>query len=57
MGLALDEPEKDEESMNINGIDVLISGQILSHVNGTVVDYVKQSGEEGFVLKGRKNGC
>ena len=56
MGMALDEPEEDEQSINVNGIDVLISEPVLPHVNGTVIDYVKQSNEEGFVLKG-KNNC
>ena len=50
MGMALDEPEEDEQPMQINGVDVLIAEFAKPLVDGTTVDYVNQSYGEGFVI-------
>jgi len=50
LGMALDEPEKDEQPMQINGIDVLISGVVKPFAGDTVVDYVSYPDGEGFVI-------
>ena len=50
MGLALDEPEGNEEATKINGIDVLFSGAARELASDTLLDYVKGERGEGFTL-------
>jgi Fe-S cluster assembly iron-binding protein IscA len=50
LGLALDEPGKDEQPMQVNGIDILISSVEKSVVGDAVVDYVSSLNREGFVI-------
>ena len=57
MAMALDEPEKDEESININGIDVLLADYTKPFVDGTTVDYIKEDRGEGFVITGQDCAC
>ncbi len=57
MGMALDEPDDDETPVTVNGIGVLVSEPVQPYVYGTVIDYVKESHGEGFVLHGRKDSC
>ena len=57
IGMALDEPDADEESMVINEIDVLISDRVKDLVDDTTIDYIKQSDGEGFVMIGQNSGC
>ncbi len=55
--MALDEPDKDELPVKVNGIDVLVTEPIQPYVKGTVIDYVKRSDAEGFVLRGGNGNC
>jgi Fe-S cluster assembly iron-binding protein IscA len=48
--MALDEPEKDEQTIEINGIDVLIADVVKPFTEGNTLDYVKYPDGEGFVL-------
>jgi len=50
LGLALDEPNGNEETTHINGIDVLISDEVKPFADGNKIDYVKSPGGEGFVI-------
>ena len=52
MGMALDEPEQGEETVEINGIDVLIADMVKPFTEGNTLDYVKYPDGEGFVLEG-----
>lgn len=54
--MALDEPEEGETSINVNGIDVLVSDPVKELVEDTVIDYVWEHNNEGFVMTG-KEGC
>ena len=56
MGLALDEPEGNEEATKINGIDVLFSGAARELASDTLLDYVKGERGEGFTL-GSNGSC
>ena len=56
MAMALDEPEKDEKSYNINGVDVLIADYAIPFVDDTTVDYVTESRGEGFVISNQDCG-
>jgi Fe-S cluster assembly iron-binding protein IscA len=57
MGLALDEPEKDEKPVRINGIDVLIEDLVRPFVDFATVDYVKDQYQEGFLIKTDGDCC
>ena len=52
MGLALDEPNENEEITQVNGIDVLISDEVKIFTDGNTIDYVNSSDGEGFVITG-----
>lgn len=49
--MALDEPKQDEQPVQINGIDVLLADVEPILIDDTIVDYVKESYSEGFVIK------
>jgi Fe-S cluster assembly iron-binding protein IscA len=57
MGMALDEPEENEQPVEVNGIGVLVADFARPFVDGTVVDYVKQPYGEGFVITGAGGSC
>ena len=57
LGMVLDEPDKNEQPLSINGIDVLIDEYERSFTDGTVIDYVKQANGEGFVINNSCSGC
>jgi Fe-S cluster assembly iron-binding protein IscA len=57
MGMALDEPEENEQPVEVNGVGVLVADFARPFVEGTVVDYVKQPYGEGFVITGAGGAC
>lgn len=57
MGMVLDEPEENEQPVNVNGIEVLIADYAKPFVNGTTIDYVKQRFKKGFVITGSGDTC
>jgi Fe-S cluster assembly iron-binding protein IscA len=52
MGMALDEPQENEQPVKVNEIDVLLAEHARPFAEGTVVDYVKQPYGEGFIIDG-----
>ena len=54
--MALDEPKENEQPVEVNGVSVLVADSARSYVEGTTVDYVKESYGEGFIIKGT-GGC
>lgn len=54
--MALDEPEAGEVAVNVNGIDVLVSEQVQELVENTVIDFIREHDNEGFVMTGQE-GC
>ena len=50
MGLALDEPNENEDTIQVNGIDVLISDEVKPTANVNKLDYIKSPHGEGFVI-------
>ena len=48
--MALDEPSENEDTTQINGIDVLISDSIKDFTNGNTIDYVTLPDGEGFII-------
>ena len=56
MGLALDEPKENENTVNVNGIDVLIAEEVKPTASSNKIDYVKSPEGEGFIIE-PKYGC
>ena len=52
MGLALDEPNADESTTPINGLDVLIEDDVRQLADETTIDYITETYGEGFVIEG-----
>jgi len=50
LGLALDEPNENEETTQVNGIDVLIADAVKAFTDGNTIDYVNLPDGEGFTI-------
>ncbi len=58
MGLALDEPQDDDEQLQVNGILVLARPDDVSWLSDAEVDYHSGAGREGFsVQRGGSASC
>ena len=55
MGLALDEPNENEETTQVNGIDVLIADAVKAFTDGNTIDYVNLPDGEGFIIASAGN--
>jgi Fe-S cluster assembly iron-binding protein IscA len=49
LGLALDEPKKDEIK-TINEIDIMVEDKILNYIGDTKIDYIMNEHGEGFAI-------
>ena len=58
MGMALDEPQKDETATLVNEIGLLISKEVQQYADTNVIDYLETPHEKGFTI-GRRghSGC
>jgi Fe-S cluster assembly iron-binding protein IscA len=52
MGMALDEPQENEQPVTVNGIEVLMADFARPYAEGVVVDYVTNPYSEGFIIDG-----
>ena len=58
LGLTLDELKENEETTQVNGIDVLISDEVKSYSDENTIDYIQSTDGEGFVIdKPGQTGC
>jgi len=48
--MALDEPKKDEKTIAINGLEVLIDAQTFPFIEGSVIDYIDETFRQGFTI-------
>ena len=55
--MALDEPEENEKTVEINGLNVLIDDYVRPFTDGTKLDYVKRPGGEGFIMDSGSSCC
>ena len=55
--MVLDEPDKNEQPLTINGIDVLVGDYERNFIDGTVIDYVKEARGEGFIINNAGSAC
>ena len=57
MGMALDELKENEETNQIDDIELLISDTVQPYTDGNKIDYVKSPGGEGFVIAKAGQTC
>ena len=58
MGLALDELKENEETTQVNSIDLLISDEDKPYSDGNTIDYIQSTDGEGFVIDNPgQTGC
>ena len=58
IGLALDELKENEETTQVNGIEVLISDEVKPYSDGKTIDYIQSAQGEVFVIgKAGETGC
>ena len=59
MGLALDELNENEDTIQVNGIDLLISDDVKPAASANKIDYIKSPQGEGFIIvsKSGESGC
>ena len=50
MGMVLDEPDKNERTIQINGTEVLISDEVKSFSKDNIIDYLDESYSKGFII-------
>jgi Fe-S cluster assembly iron-binding protein IscA len=55
--MALDEPEADEKTIPVNGLDVLISDMVQDLASETTIDYVVEPYGEGFIIDDGRGRC
>ena len=56
MGMALDEPQVDEKTVPVNGLDVLISDDVRPWADSNRIDYVRTPDGEGFIIEPQSGG-
>ena len=58
LGLALDELKENEETTQVNGIDVLMADRVKPFSDGNKIDYVQSTDGDGLVIgKPGETGC
>jgi Fe-S cluster assembly iron-binding protein IscA len=57
LGLALDEPQANEKSVNVNGLDVLIDDNIKGFAQDSVVDFISSPYGEMFTVENGLGEC
>lgn len=50
MGLALDEPNEQDNKMELNGVQLLAEKSLSPFLDGQVIDYISSGGREGFTV-------
>ena len=49
--MVLDEPRKNEQTIQADGLEVLIGDDVKPYAAGNVLDWVSAFGGEGFILQ------
>jgi Fe-S cluster assembly iron-binding protein IscA len=57
LGVALDEPQKDEKPVDIDGVKLLISDVIRPFVDGAKIDYGRSMFSKGFTVSTTGSTC
>jgi len=57
LGLVLDELKKEEHSIEVNGIDLLIAEHVLPYTKDHKIDYITNPHGQGFAILPAVGGC
>ena len=58
LGLALDELKENEETTQVNGIDILISDEVKPYSDVSTINYIQSTEGEGFIIdQPGQTGC
>ena len=57
LGLVLDELKNEEETVEVNGIDLAIAEQVLPYTKGCKIDYISNAHGQGFAIVPEHGGC
>ena len=57
LGLALDEPQQDDETLRIEGIDILVDKRALPYAADSTVDYIDSLWGKGFTIQPAYGGA
>jgi len=57
LGLALDEPNDDDNKMSLNGIELLAEKSLNPYLEGKMIDYVSSGYENGFKISSEFSSC
>lgn len=50
MGLALDEPHENDDTIDLNGIELLVDTATKMHLSGHLIDFINSGYRQGFVI-------
>ncbi|MDY6912528.1 MAG: hypothetical protein SVM79_09245 [Chloroflexota bacterium] len=57
MGLALDGPRENEQTVKIDGVEILVNDDALPYVPGNVIDYARSPQGDGFTIYSESGRC
>lgn len=57
MGMALDEPTEKDQSININGIDIIYDKAEEGYMKGSIIDFQDSFMGRGFVVRSATSGA
>ena len=57
LGLTLDEPKKNENQIQTNGIDFLVTDDVKDYAERSTIDYINEGYQESFTIGVGKNKC
>jgi Fe-S cluster assembly iron-binding protein IscA len=55
--MALDEPEENEQTVQVDGLDFLIADFAQPFMDGSIIDYVELPDGEGFTILNGQASC
>ena len=55
--MALDGPRENEQTVQVNGIDLLINSDAEPHTSGKILDYIQSPEGEGFIIQPESGQC
>jgi Fe-S cluster assembly iron-binding protein IscA len=57
LGLALEEPNDQDEKITVNGVEVRLEKRAAAFAYDSVVDYVDSAWGQGFTIRPDNGGC
>ncbi|MDX2480304.1 MAG: hypothetical protein QNK24_08195 [Desulfuromusa sp.] len=57
MGLVLDELNEEEQTIEVDGMNILIAEHVLPYTKGHKIDYINNPHSQGFAILPINGGC